>query len=111
MLKRCKVLLNNDAVTVIDFDGKKVQLPAIKRKAIEVNVVFENGRYSVVDDNYVFATKTKFAKKKIQKKIVGDDKAVEPVIENESEKSEEACDLITNDINTEFTVDTEVASL
>lgn len=48
----CKVILNNQYVTVFDFGGIEVQVPSIHRKADMVNVLFENGRYMIVDDNY-----------------------------------------------------------
>lgn len=53
MLKECRVELNNEACTVIDVDGKKVQIPPIHRNASTVKVVFEKGRYHVVGDDYV----------------------------------------------------------
>ena len=52
MLKKCKVILNNQYVTVFDFGGIEVQIPSIHRKADTVNVLFENGKYMIVDDNY-----------------------------------------------------------
>jgi hypothetical protein len=52
MVKECKVLMNNDAVTVFQFDDEKVQVPAIGRKAKTVKVVAENGLFKVVDDDY-----------------------------------------------------------
>lgn len=53
MVKKCNVLINNDAVTVINYDGVKVQIPSIHRDAKTVNVVFENNKYIVVGDDYV----------------------------------------------------------
>lgn len=53
MIKNCRVLINNEAVTVIDYDGVKVQIPAINRIAKSVNVIAENGIYSVINDDYV----------------------------------------------------------
>ena len=52
MLKKCKVILNNQYVTVFDFGGIEVQIPSIHRKVDTVNVLFENGKYMIVDDNY-----------------------------------------------------------
>ena len=49
MVRDCKVLLNNEAVTVVDFGGTKVQFPAIKNVAKTIKVKFANGEYSVVD--------------------------------------------------------------
>lgn len=53
MLKECRVELNNEACTVIDVDGKKVQVPPIHRNVSTVKVVVEKGRYHVVCDDYV----------------------------------------------------------
>lgn len=52
MIKNCKVLINNEAVTVIDFDGTEVQIPAIKKKVNTVRVLKENDKYTVVNDDY-----------------------------------------------------------
>lgn len=51
MLKECKVLLNNEAVTVIQYDDIQVQIPAIGRKASVVKVK-DDGHYTVVPDDY-----------------------------------------------------------
>lgn len=53
MIKNCRVLINNDAVTVFEYDGVEVQIPSINREARFVKVKFANGEYTVVDDNYV----------------------------------------------------------
>jgi len=48
-IKECKVLLNNDAVTVVDYDGIQVQLPAIGNDADVVSVGCDNGSYVLAD--------------------------------------------------------------
>jgi len=53
MIQKCPVLLNNEAVTVIKYDNVEVQVPSIERDAQYVNVSFENGKYTVVEDNYI----------------------------------------------------------
>ena len=53
MVKNCKVILNNELVTVLDFDGKQIQVPSIKRKANYVSVLYKNDKYEVVPDDYV----------------------------------------------------------
>lgn len=53
MVKNCKVIVNNEAVTVFDNDGIYVQVPSIKRFAKTVKVIFENHKYIVVDDNFI----------------------------------------------------------
>ena len=52
MIKDCKVILNNERVTVIDFDGTAVQLPSIHRKAEYIKVKFDNDRHIVLPDDY-----------------------------------------------------------
>lgn len=49
MTKECKVILNNDVVTVVKFDEKEVQLPSVHRNADTLFVKHENGLYSIVD--------------------------------------------------------------
>lgn len=53
MVKNCKVILNNELVTVLDFDGKQIQVPSIKRKANYVSVLFKDNKYQVVSDDYI----------------------------------------------------------
>ena len=50
MVKECKVILNNSAVSVILFDGKEVQIPSIKSDKDTVFVEFNNGKYRIVDE-------------------------------------------------------------
>lgn len=52
MVKNCRVLVNNEAVTVIEYEGKQVQIPSIHRDANTVNVIVKNGRHIVIDDDY-----------------------------------------------------------
>ncbi len=70
MVKNCRILINNDAVTVVDFDGVEVQLPSIQREARFVKVCATNGVYSVVDDSYIEPVMevTEKPKKKANKK-------------------------------------------
>ena len=58
MIKKCKVILNNDLVTVIVYDGNLVQIPSIQDKYAEfVNIWFNDGHYKVVADDFVEPTK------------------------------------------------------
>ena len=66
MLRECRVELNNEACTVIDVDGKKVQIPPILREAATVKVIVEKGTYQVVDDNY--AERIEEPEQKVQNK-------------------------------------------
>ena len=49
MVKECPVIINNDAVTVVRFDGNDIQFPSVGQEGIKtLNVKFENGNYSIV---------------------------------------------------------------
>lgn len=68
MIKECKVLLNNEAVTVIQYDDIQVQIPAIGRKATVIKVK-DDGHYTVVPDDYTEPEQAKEAPaKKARKK-------------------------------------------
>lgn len=87
MVKNCRVLINNEAVTVIEYDGVLVQIPAIHREAKNINVILQNGRYIVVNDNYkeLMASAAEKQKKKANKKTTIDESANEtPNVADES---------------------------
>ena len=71
MVKECKVLINNDAVTVIKYDDIKVQVPSIHRTANTVKVLYKNGKYTVVDDDYI-EQKSKKKKKTVEETTIND---------------------------------------
>jgi hypothetical protein len=50
MVKECRVILNNDCVTVVVVDGVEVQFPSIRRNAKTVYVKSDSGKYSIVDE-------------------------------------------------------------
>ena len=51
MIKKCPIVINNSALTVVDFDGELVQFQSIRNiNAKSVNVLFEDGKYSIVKD-------------------------------------------------------------
>lgn len=52
MVKTCPVLINNGVVTVVKFGDTEVQLPYIGYQASQINIVFENGKYSVAPKDY-----------------------------------------------------------
>lgn len=66
MVKECLVVLNNDLVTVARFDDKDIQFPSVHKDVKKVFVNYENGRYSIVDENFKSesAPKEKTTKKK-----------------------------------------------
>lgn len=49
--KICRVLLNNELFTVVNYDGIEVQLPSIHRSADYINVEFKDNHYMVIDEN------------------------------------------------------------
>lgn len=58
MIIKCKVELNNDLVTVINYDGNLVQIPSIQNKDAKfVNVWLNDGHYKVVPDDFVEPSK------------------------------------------------------
>lgn len=53
MIKECTVTINNEIVTVVDYEGISVQFPAIKKDVKTVYVKNTNGKYKIVDkDEY-----------------------------------------------------------
>lgn len=48
MIRECEVVLQNEKVLVIDFNGTMVQLPCIENKRSKVLVKYENGKYTIV---------------------------------------------------------------
>jgi len=51
LIKKCNVVLHNEAVMVIDFDGRKIQMPSVKCDTEYVFVEFKDNRYSLVTEN------------------------------------------------------------
>ena len=51
MIKNCSVVINNEAVTVFDYDGNLVQIPSIHRNADSLNIKYENGKYIVLSED------------------------------------------------------------
>lgn len=47
MVKECPIILNNEAVTVVDFNGVHIQFPSIKKNVTTIPVYKENGKYSL----------------------------------------------------------------
>ena len=81
MVKECPVIINNDAVTVVRFDGNDIQFPSVGQLDVKtMNVKFENGIYSIVnnaeskventvDESVKVAEQVKKNKKTIKKKL------------------------------------------
>lgn len=52
MIKDCRIVLNNEAVTVVRFDDIDIQFPSIHKDAKSVRVLYQGGKYSIVDSDY-----------------------------------------------------------
>lgn len=50
MVKECPVIMNNDLVTVVRYDGIDIQLPSVGKDAKSVLIIkHSNGSYQIVD--------------------------------------------------------------
>lgn len=74
MIKECNVILHNDKLAVVLFDGKKIQVPNSNLIGKTAYVKFENEKYTVVSKDELY----KSSKKKLKKETV---KVEEPVVE------------------------------
>ena len=74
MIKECKVLFNNEAVTVIQYDDIQVQIPAIGRKASVVKVK-DDGHYTVVPDDYSEPVEKKHRTRKKKTPVASDEQS------------------------------------
>lgn len=84
MIKECKVVLHNQAVTVVDYDGTQVQFPATKSKTDVVYVEYIDGKYAIVArEDYEKSLKPK-ADKKAKKVKATETDLVEEVVESEA---------------------------
>ena len=89
MVKTCSVILNNDAVTVINYDGIEVQIPSIRRNVKSVNVLYKDNKYIVVDDDYKEVIDTPVKKAKKSKKTTNEE-SVESAEDISAEETQEA---------------------
>jgi len=65
MVKICKVIQNNQYVTVVRFNGMEIQFPSIKRETDTVKVLAKDGKYTIVADDYV---EKELKEEKVEKK-------------------------------------------
>lgn len=81
MIKDCPVKLNNECVTVVSFGDINIQFPSIHRDAKIVRVLYEDGKYSIVSDNYEEPAplKSERVKKRIKKTTIETRENVETV--------------------------------
>lgn len=49
MIQECKIILNNEAVTVVQFGDIEVQFPSIRKNDKTIFVKYEDGNYSIVN--------------------------------------------------------------
>lgn len=76
MIKDCKVILNNEAVTVVRFGDIDIQFPAIHSNEKTVRVLYKSGKYSIVNSDYEETARatTRSSKRKWENKKTTDEK-------------------------------------
>ena len=79
LIKECNVILHNDKVAVVVFEGKKIQVPNNDLIGKTAYVKFEDGKYTVVSKEEL----DKSNKKRIKKELAKVE--VEPVVVEETE--------------------------
>lgn len=52
MIKDCRVILNNEAVTVVRFGNIDIQFPSVHKETKFVRVLYQGGKYRIVDSDY-----------------------------------------------------------
>ena len=91
MVKECKVLLRNQYVMVVDFDGKEIQMPSDHTDKDTVFVKYENDRYSITcnleEENKPVKVKS-VSKVKEQKKVTEVELADDVATDEQKDKSE-----------------------
>ena len=90
MVKECKVLLRNQYVMVVDFDGKEVQMPSDRTDKDTVFVKYENDRYSITCklEEKKPANVKPVSKVKKQKKVTEVELADDVATDEQKDKSE-----------------------
>ncbi len=81
MIKECKVILHNSAVTVVEYDGNKVQLPSVQDCGKLVYVKINDGKYTVISkEEYDESLKNTTKKsKKVKEKVEENEEEIEPI--------------------------------
>jgi len=49
-VEKCRVLLNNAYVTVVDFGGMEIQFPSIEKESEYVFVEFDGDNYKIAEE-------------------------------------------------------------
>ena len=86
MTKECKVLLRNQYVMVVDFDGKEIQMPSDHTDKDTVFVKYENDRYSITCN--LEEEKKPVSRAKKQKKVTEVELADDVATDEQKDKSE-----------------------
>lgn len=88
MIEECVVVLQNEAVMVVDYDGTKIQFPATEEKLDVVYVGCTDGRYAITTkEDYEKSLKPKESKKQRKSKAIETD-LVDEVVQSEAVKNE-----------------------
>ena len=61
MIKECPVIINNDYLAVVKYDGTDVQIPPIKNNKKIIKIEYSGGVYKPVDDNCFVDTNEYFS--------------------------------------------------
>lgn len=91
MTKECKVLLRNELVMVVNFDGKEIQMPSDHKDTDTVFVKYENDRYSIIckmEEEKKSVKVKPVSRTKKQKKVTEVELADDVTTEESNEKSE-----------------------
>jgi hypothetical protein len=91
MTKECKVLLRNQYVMVVDFDGKEVQMPSDHTDKNTVFVKHENDRYTItckLEEEKKSAKIKPVSRVKKQKKVTEVELADDVATDEQKDKSE-----------------------
>lgn len=86
MTKECKVLLRNQYVMVVDFNGKEIQMPSDHTDKDTVFVKYENDRYSITCN--LEEEKKPVSRVKKQKKVTEVELADDVATDEQKDKSE-----------------------
>lgn len=82
MIKECDVILHNNKVAVILFDGRKVQVPHNEFIGEMAYIKFDSGKYTVVAKADFDKQKTNYVAK-LKKKLKDENRDLDSVIDNE----------------------------
>ena len=91
MVKECKVLLRNQYVMVVDFNGKEIQMPSDHTDNDTVFVKHENDRYSItckLEEEKKPVKVKSVSRAKKQKKVTEVELADDVATDEQKDKSE-----------------------